>query len=258
MNEIKVFDYNENKVRTVLIDGEPWWVLKDVCDVLEIGNSRMVADRLDNDEKDDVSITDAIGRQQNTTVINESGLYSTILLSRKPEAKQFKCWITHEVLPSIRKTGMYATQETAEKLLNDPDFLIEALLEIKSIREKNAVLNGQVKEMAPKAEFFDAVADSNDAIDIGSAAKVLNMGIGRNELFKFLRNKAVLMSNNLPYQEFVDRGYFRSIEQKYTKPDGSTHINIKTLVYQKGLQHIRKLYNKSIVGITSRKEQLPS
>ena len=99
--------------------------------------------------------------------------------------------------------------------------------------------------MKPKAEFFDAVADSKDAIDIGSTAKVLNMGIGRNRLFELLRNEGVLMANNQPYQAYIDRGYFRTIEQKYTKPDGSTHIYIKTLVYQRGLDYIRQLVANS-------------
>lgn len=94
--------------------------------------------------------------------------------------------------------------------------------------------------MAPKAEFFDAVAESKDAIDLGSAAKVLNMGMGRNGLFDFMRENAILMPNNQPYQKYIDQGYFRTIEQKYTKPDGTTCINIKTLVYQKGLDFIRK------------------
>jgi anti-repressor protein len=98
----------------------------------------------------------------------------------------------------------------------------------------------QIQLMQPKADFFDAVAESKDAIDIGSASKVLNMGIGRNKLFEILRDKGILMHNNQPYQKFVDRGYFRVIEQKFTKPDGSTSINIKTLVYQKGLDYIRK------------------
>ena len=105
----------------------------------------------------------------------------------------------------------------------------------------------QIAVLTPKAEFFDAVTDSTDAIDIGSAAKVLNMGIGRNKLFLYLRRKGVLMGNNQPYQEYIDRGYFRVIEQKYTKPDGSTHINIKTVVYQKGLDYIRKLYKKPMM-----------
>ena len=99
----------------------------------------------------------------------------------------------------------------------------------------------QIALMKPKAEFFDAVANSKDAIDLGTAAKVLNMGMGRTTLFRILREKKILNRENVPYQEYIDRGYFRTIEQKYTKPDGSTCINIKSLVYQKGLSYIRKI-----------------
>jgi prophage antirepressor-like protein len=107
MNEIQVFNYEQNEIRTVNIDGELWFVLKDVCDVLDIANSRDTADRLDDDEKNTVAINDGIPGNPNKTIINESGLYSVILLSRKPEAKSFKRWVTHDVLPQIRKTGCF-------------------------------------------------------------------------------------------------------------------------------------------------------
>lgn len=110
--------------------------------------------------------------------------------------------------------------------------------------EKITSLQQQINEMKPKVEFFNQVTGSKDTIDIGSAAKVLNIkGMGRNDLFWILRKNNILMHNNQPYQEFIDRGYFRTIEQKYSKPDGSTHINIKTLVFQKGLDFIRKNLN---------------
>lgn len=117
------FNYEGRHVRTVVVDDEPWWVAKDVCEVLEITNHRDAVGRLDDDEKDAVGLTDAIGRTQETTVVNEPGLYTLILGSRKPEAKAFKRWITHEVLPTIRKTGTYSTQPggyilTTEQLLN--------------------------------------------------------------------------------------------------------------------------------------------
>jgi anti-repressor protein len=104
--------------------------------------------------------------------------------------------------------------------------------EVKALSEKNA-------EMLPKAVFYDAVTGSDDTIDMAQAAKVLNMGVGRNTLFKLLREKNVLQSNNIPYQQFIDKGYFRCIESKYDAPDGSTHISIKTVVFQKGLDFIR-------------------
>ena len=110
MNELQIFSYEGNDIRTIQKEGDPWWVLKDICKVLEIGNSRMAAERLDDDEKG-VSIIDTPGGKQALTVISESGLYNMILLSRKPEAKQFKRWVTHDVLPQIKRHGAYLTTE---------------------------------------------------------------------------------------------------------------------------------------------------
>ena len=132
-----------------------------------------------------------------------------------------------------------------EKAWNSPELVMA-----RSLKFAAKQLDSYKQEIAllkPKAEFFDQVADSKTAIEIGEAAKVLNMGIGRNTLFQFLRDNGILMDNNIPYQKYIDRGYFRSIEQKFTKPDGTTHINIKTLVYQRGLDYIRKMLNQSLV-----------
>ena len=131
MNDLQMFDYNSNQVRVVTVDGEPWFVLRDVCEVLDLSNSRMVADRLDPDEKG-VSQIDTLGGNQEMTVINESGLYNVIIRSDKPEAKAFKRWLTHDVLPSIRKHGMYATDD----LINDPDLALRAFTQLKIEREK--------------------------------------------------------------------------------------------------------------------------
>lgn len=134
-----------------------------------------------------------------------------------------------------------------EKAWNSPEMVMA-----RSLKFAAKQLESYQKEVAllkPKAEFFDQVADSKTAIEIGEAAKVLNMGIGRNKLFQFLREQGILMNNNQPYQQYIDRGYFRVIEQKYTKPDGTTHINIKTLVYQRGLDYIRKLLKKPLIKV---------
>jgi len=227
----KVFDYKGQQVRTVIKNGQPWWVAKDVCDILDLGNSRMALERLDDDEKG-VSLIDTPGGPQQMQVVNEPGLYTLILGSRKKEAKEFKRWITHEVIPQIRKTGIYA--------LEPKQLLAVALIEAQKIIEEQ---DKKIKELQPKAEFFDAVAGSKDAMDMNRAAKLIyeETRLGRNKLFKLLREKGILMKDNIPYQEYIDKGYFRTIEQKYTKPDGTTHIYIKTLVYQKGLEFIRKL-----------------
>jgi anti-repressor protein len=248
MNQLqKIFEYNisddgftirkQIHVRTVSINQEPWFVVKDVCDILEINNVSDALNRLEDDEVDLTEVIDGLGRKQYTNITNESGLYNLVLGSRKPEAKNFKRWITHEVLPSIRKHGMYAKDE----LLDNPDLLIDVITKLKVEREQKLKLLAENAILKPKAEFFDEVACSKDAIDMGSAAKVLNYGKGRTTLFKILREKGILDRNNIPYQEYIDRGYFRTIEQKFNKPDGSTCINIKTLVYQRGLDYIRKV-----------------
>lgn len=126
-----------------------------------------------------------------------------------------------------------------------PRTLPEALRLAADLAEKNIQLEAENKALLPKGEFFDTVAGSKDAIAIGDAAKVLNMGIGRNKLFQILRANKVLMKDNIPYQEYIDRGYFRTIEQKWTTPEGETKINIKTLVYQKGLDYIRKVLKEA-------------
>jgi anti-repressor protein len=232
MNQLqRVFDYGGRQVRTVLVDGEPWFVAKDVCDILEIENPRDAMARLEPDERG-VVLTDTLGGPQSMNAVPESGLYSLILGSRKPEARQFKRWVTHEVLPTIRKTGAYL-----------PDFSNPAIAARAWADEYEGKLLAQakVKELEPKAAFFDAVADSKTAIAMGDVAKVLAVpGIGRNKLFEILRDKRILQRDNVPYQEYVDRGYFRVIEQKY-QVDGEPRISIRTLVYQKGLDYIRKL-----------------
>jgi prophage antirepressor-like protein len=245
LNELKLFNYDGiMPVRVIDQDGEPYFVLKDVCEVLEIERGTRIAERLDEDEVRLASVTDNLGREQQTYIINESGLYNVILRSDKPQAKQFKKWITAEVLPTIRKHGAYMTADTIEKTLTDPDYLIRLATTLKEERDKRIAAERQIEADKPKVEFFDQVADSKDAVDLGTAARVLNMGIGRNRLFEILRDNKILMENNQPYQKYIDAGYFRVVEQKYRKPDGTTCINIKTLVYQSGLNYIRKLLEK--------------
>lgn len=212
-------------------NGEPMFCLADLCLVLDLTPSK-VAQRLGEDVLSKYPLLTAGGIQQ-ANFVNEDGLYDVILDSRKPEAKKFRKWITSEVLPSIRKTGSYSVQP---KL---PSYA-EALRQLADKVEENERLQLENKEMKPKAEFFDTVADSKTAISMNDVAKVLGIkGMGRNNLFEFLRNEKILMSNNVPFQIYVDRGYFRVIEQKYMK-NGEPCMNIKTLVYQKGVDFISK------------------
>ena len=237
-NQLTSFSHETfGSIRTLTKDGEPWFVAVDVCKSLDIGNSRQALTRLDEDEKGVIS-TDTLGGEQQMSIVNEPGLYSLVLGSRKPEAKAFKRWITHEVIPQIRKTGAYLSP------VIDSDMLFK-MAEAMAAKEKQIKeLEQQKALMSPKADFYDAVVESPDAVDMAVAAKTLNMGIGRNTMFKILRDEGILQHNNIPYQEYVDRGYFRCIESKFSMPDGSTHVNIKTVVHQKGLDFIRKTIRK--------------
>ncbi|MED4535592.1 Bro-N domain-containing protein, partial [Heyndrickxia coagulans] len=176
MNSLQVFNFKQNEVRTVLKDGEPWFVAKDVCDILNHSNSRVAISRLDEDEKG-VSKVYTPGGYQNMSVVNEFGLYSLVLTSNLPEAKQFKRWITHEVIPSIRKHGAYMTPETLEKTISDPDFLIgllanlkeEKAKRVKAEQERNQVIEQQRADL-PYTSFGKVVSNSTGAISIGAFA----------------------------------------------------------------------------------------
>ena len=230
MNEIQIFKNEDiGAIRTIDINGEPWFIGKDVTDILGYANSRKaIGDHVDDEDKG-VTKCDTLGGVQEMAIINESGLYSLVLSSKLESARKFKRWITSEVIPQIRKTGAYHTPKT----------YAEALRALADETEKIEALKKQNQLMQPKAEFFDAVTDSKTAIPIGDVAKILDIGIGRNKLFEFLRDKNILTSDNRPYQRYIDAGYFRVIEQKY-EVNGEVRINIKTLVFQKGIDWIRK------------------
>lgn len=239
MDNLQVFTKDEfGTIRTVQMNNETYFVGKDVAESLGYKDtSDALKKHVLDEDKLTRRFTDS-GQSREMYVINESGLYALIFGSKLESAKRFKHWVTSEILPSIRKHGMYAVDD----LINDPDLAIKAFTALREERNKNKLLMENVKRMKPKEEFFDAVADSKDAIEIGKVAKVLNFpGVGRNKLFEILRRKGILMKDNIPYQKFIDNGCFRTIEQKYSLPDGETRISIKTLVYQKGVDYIRKV-----------------
>ena len=244
MNKLQVFSFEGKEVRTIQKNGEPWWVLKDICDVLEIGNSRDVTARLDEDEKG-VDNIDTLGGRQELTVISESGLYNVILLSRKPEAKQFKRWVTHEVLPQIRQHGAYLTTAKMEELMNDPDSWIQLLTALKVERLEKAQLQIQAVKDKPKVVFADAVAVSDGTILIGELAKILKgngIEIGQNRLFERLRQDGYLIKRfgtdyNAPTQRAMELGLFRVKETAITHSDGHVTISKTTKVTGRGQQY---------------------
>lgn len=243
MNNVEIFDHTEfGEIRTIALDGQPMFCLADVCRALEIKNASDCKDRL---RQKGIVTTDTLtnGGKQKMIFIDESNLYKTIFQSRKPSAEKFTDWVTSEVLPSIRKHGMYAVDD----LIANPELAIKAFTALKEEREKNKALQADNERMKPKEEFFDAVTDSKDAIDMGQVAKVLNYPkIGRNKLFEILRENGILQQNNQPYQTYIDRGYFRVVEQKFEPSPGEIRINIKTLVFQKGIDYIRKILDDKV------------
>lgn len=229
MNEIQIFNNEEfGQVRTIEVDGKPYFAASDVAIALGYSNPRDAISRhCKGVVKHD---TPTNSGYQVINYIPEGDLYRLIVSSKLPSAEKFERWVFDEVIPSIRKTGGYNLPQTYAEALR-------ALADKAEEAEKLAIEN---KELQPKAEFFDAVTDSRDAIPVGDVAKVLDMGMGRNKLFEKLRELEILMSNNRPYQKYIDAGYFRVVEQKYDKGYGETGINIKTLVFQKGVDYIRK------------------
>lgn len=228
--EISVFKFKDNEIRVVFRNGQPWWVAKDVCD--NLGINRSATRRLDDDEKTTVHLTQhGSNYSTDTTIVNESGLYALILGSRKLEAKQFKRWITHEVLPSIRKTGGYVANDdlfvsTYLPHLSETDrLLFRSTLE--TVRKQNELIS----EMKPKVDAYETLIDADGTQSLAEAAKAL--GYGRNTLTKLLREKSVLMTgtnHNIPYERFIKSGFFEVVEAvKYGKAYPVTRVTPKGL-----------------------------
>lgn len=248
MNELKIFQNEEfGQVRTVTINDEPWFVGKDVAEILGYSNARKtLADHVDEEDKG-VTKCDTLGGMQDLTVINESGLYSLILSSKMPKAKQFKHWVTSEVLPAIRKHGMYAVDD----LINDPEMAIKAFTALKEERERNKELQADVNRMKPKEIFADAVACSSTSIPVGDLAKILKQNgikIGRNYLFKKLRDEGFLIkggsSKNMPTQRSMELGLFEVTEGSFINSMGDNVTTKTTKVTGKGQVYFINRYLK--------------
>lgn len=237
MNQLQNFNFNNLQVRTVLIGNEPWFVAKDVSDILEYSDTQAMTRRLDTE--DIKSYTDkSSGQGRQVKIINESGLYEAIIGSKKKDARKFKRWITHEVLPTIRKHGAYMTDSKAQDVLNGSglaDLLLQAGQQLK---EKELIIT----EMKPKALFADSVATSQSSILVGHLAKLLRQNgyeIGQNRLFERLRNQSWLSNRkgedwNMPTQKSLDRGFFEIKETTHNNADGSVRITKTPKVTGKG------------------------
>lgn len=248
----QLFNYHGKQVRTVIKDGEPWFIAKDVCEILDITKYRDAVSRLEVDERESV-IVDTLGGKQEMTAINESGLYSLILTSRKTEARKFKRWVTHEVLPSIRKHGMYAKDE----LLDNPDLLIQVATELKKEREERKRLQAKVEQDKPKVLFADAVTASKTSILVGEMAKILKQNgvdIGQNRFFEWLRENGYLISRkgtdyNMPTQRSMELGLFEIKETTITHSDGHITISKTPKITGKGQVYFINKFKSEMVGV---------
>lgn len=230
MEKVQVFKNEEFEVRTVEVDGEPWFVGKDVANVLGYTNTRKaLTDHVENEDRQDgVTIRDSIGREQKPVLINESGLYSLVLGSKLPSAKRFKRWITSEVLPAIRQNGVYMTDDKAYDITHNPGSLADLLLKAgEQLKEKEII----IQEMKPKALFADAVTTSHTSILVGDLAKIIKQNgyeIGQKRLFEWLRQNGYLIksgsSKNMPTQKSMDLHLFEVKESTVQNPDGSVRV----------------------------------
>lgn len=252
MNELRVFtNATFGKVRTVVKDNEPWFVAADVCKALEIGNPTQACARLDDDEKNTTLISNesAATGMNMAVIVNEPGLYSLVLGSRKPEAREFKRWITHEVIPSIRKHGMYATDE----LLANPDFAIQVFQELKAerearkaLQEQNAVQAQRIAEMEPKATYYDEVLKCRDALPTSIIAK--DYGWSAKRLNQFLHEHGIqykIQGTWLLYSKYADKGYTKSETYPYEGSNDNWHVAVNTKWTQAGRLFIYELMKKN-------------
>ena len=245
MNDLQIFENKDfGKVRTVTLNGAPCFVAADICRALDIGNPTDALRRLDDDEKALVSIEGISNGNNKANIVNESGLYSLVLGSRKPEAKQFKRWITHEVIPTIRKTGGYVNNDDlfVSTYLPNADDTTKALFRstLETIRAQNAKLEAY----KPKAIFADAVSASKTSILVGELAKILQqngVAIGQNRLFAWLRNNGYLCCYgeryNMPTQRSMEMSLFEIKETTINNPDGSIRVSRTVKVTGKGQQY---------------------
>lgn len=245
MNELKIFQNSEfGEIRTVTKNNEPWFVAIDVCNALELSNPTVVVGRLDEDERTKFNL----GRQGMTNIVSEYGLYNLILASRKKEAKKFKRWITHDVIPTIRKHGAYMTSEVIEKTLSDPDYLIRLATNLKEEKAKRALAEAQIERDKPKVLFADTVSASNKSCLVGELAKLISQEairrgeiskkIGQNNLFAWMRSNGYLCKSgerkNQPLQHYVEQGLFELKKGSYVDSNGSNITTTTTKVTGKG------------------------
>lgn len=260
MNNLIPFNYNSKQVRTEIKNSDPWFVARDIADVLGISDTRTITDRLDSDEWDKTTVTDSLGREQEAYIISESGLYEAISRSNKSEAKAFQRWVRKEVLPSIRKHGMYAKDE----LLDNPDLMIEVLQELKKEREEKKLLTVEIAqqkqiigELKPRADYTDTILKNKGLVTITQIAK--DYGMSGQEMNTLLHENGVQYKQSeqwLLYTKYQDKGYTHSETINIVRKDGRPDITMNTKWTQKGRLFIYGLLKKSgILPVIEREDQ---
>ncbi len=254
MNELQIFSNSEfGQVRVVEQNGEPWFVGKDVAEILGYTNpSKALADHVDDEDKLNNDSLSSLG-QRGGWLINESGVYSLVLSSKLPKAKQFKRWVTSEILPAIHKHGAYMTDEALEKVLTSPDFLIRLATELKNEKAKRMQAEADLVAAKPKMLFADAVSASDNTILIGDLAKLIKQNgqpLGQKRLFSWLRENGYLIKRqgadyNSPTQKAMELGLFKIKETAIAHADGHVSVSKTTKVTGKGQTYfVAKLLGK--------------
>lgn len=247
MSKLEIFENSEfGEIRTVEINNEPWFIGKDVAEILGYERpTKAVSDHVDVEDRDVVPIQDSIGRMQNTPIVNESGLYSLILSSKLPNAKSFKRWVTSEVLPTIRKHGLYAIDD----ILENPDIAIQALTKLKEERAArkaleldNQVKSQQIAELQPKATYYDLILQCKDLLSVTEIAK--DYGMSAKGLNTMLHELGVQYNQSgvwFLYAKYQHEGYTQTKTQNYNRPDGTQGSKVHTYWTQKGRLFIYNL-----------------
>jgi len=249
MNSLQVFTNEDfGSVRVLAIDNEPWFVAKDVCDALGLSNVGQAIVGLDEDEKDSITIDDGTPGNPNKAIITEAGLYSLVLRSRKPEAKRFKRWVTHDVLPTIRKHGMYATPQSVERMLADPDTMIATLKALKAERKRADALMEDNARLLPKATMYDVAIEADGTMSVTETARYLaqyDKTINRTRLFALLRaDGLVCKQGNAPTKKAIERGYM--VQVMTTRADGRANDPYARMT-RKGMDYCMRTYCASHV-----------
>lgn len=243
MNELQIFNNEKyGEVRTAIINNEPYFMLADVCRVLEIKNSWDAKNRLNKHGVDTTKVIDNLGRTQQATFINESNLYKLAFTSRKKEAEEFTEWVTSEVLPSIRKHGGYLTPAKIEEVLSNPDTIIKLATELKKLRTENQMQAQQIAEFKPIKEYVDLILQSDGTVtttqiaaDYGLSAKKLNKILNEEKIQHKINDQWILYSN------MMNKGYTKSETMDITRSDGRVEVKMYTRWTQKGRLKIHEI-----------------